>query len=115
MMAWTAFTPRNLEILALARSGLSNPEIARRFGMTRQRVDQIKTRLLGLEPGDRDRTHSPEFVVKALRLWTGNSLSAAQIGKRLGTTRHVIIGVARRNGFPAKPSPIRRRPAEPPR
>jgi DNA-binding CsgD family transcriptional regulator len=38
---------RVAEILRLARTGLTNAEIARRVGLTRQRVQQIRARLAG--------------------------------------------------------------------
>lgn len=39
---------RNAEILRLARAGLSNAAIARQVGVTRQRVQQIRARLVGV-------------------------------------------------------------------
>ena len=48
---------------------------------------------------------SPGFIAKARRRWD-KGLSASKIGAELGVTKNVIIGIAHRNGFSARPSPL---------
>lgn len=56
--------------------------------------------------------HTPEFIGRARALWH-EGLSTAKIGRKLGVSKNVIVGVAHRNeGFPARPSPIRRKELE---
>lgn len=48
-----------------------------------------------------------EFVLAARKLWDlGYTISAA--GRKLGVTRNVVVGVAHRNHFPPRKSPIKR-------
>lgn len=47
------------------------------------------------------------FILQAGRLWA-DGLTAREIGGRLGVTKNVIIGIAARNSFPKRPSPIKR-------
>jgi hypothetical protein len=49
---------------------------------------------------------SPEFVAKVQSLW-GEGLSCSKIGARLGVTKCVIIGLARRLALPARENPIK--------
>ena len=46
-----------------------------------------------------------ETIARARRLWD-QGLSVTAIGRHLGVTRNVIVGIAHRNGFAQKPSPI---------
>ena len=49
----------------------------------------------------------PEFIKAARELWAVG-LSTSQIGKRLGVSKNVIVGVSHRNpGFPPRPSPLK--------
>lgn len=50
--------------------------------------------------------HSAEFIASALALWRGG-FSATSIGDKLGVSKNVIIGIAHRNNFPPRPSPIK--------
>lgn len=51
--------------------------------------------------------HDSETIRTCRHLWnTGMSISA--IGVCLGVTRNVVVGIAHRNQFPARPSPIKR-------
>jgi hypothetical protein len=47
-----------------------------------------------------------QFIEAARSLWR-EGLTASEIGSRLGVTKGVIIGIAHRNRFPARPSPIK--------
>jgi hypothetical protein len=47
-----------------------------------------------------------ELIGLARQLWE-RGLPTVQIARELGVTKNTIIGLARRNGFPARPSPIR--------
>lgn len=106
MTARSSFSDRNLKILALAEHGLSAAEIGRRHGMSGRRVNQILVKFVGFR-GARYQRRSPEFVAEARRLWEEGSLSVRLVGKEMGVTKGVIIGVAHRNDFPAKPSPLK--------
>ena len=63
-------------------------------------------------PGGRSRgpMWPKEFVDSARALWIAGK-SAAQIAVALGVNKDVIIGVAHRNEFPTRPSPIIRKSA----
>tara|TARA_R110000868_G_scaffold199913_2_gene447043 strand:- start:131 stop:436 length:306 start_codon:yes stop_codon:yes gene_type:complete len=50
----------------------------------------------------------PKFIATARRLWA-TGLSARLIGQRMGVTKNVIIGLANRNNFTARSSPLPRR------
>lgn len=53
------------------------------------------------------RVHTDDVLRTCRRLWNaGMSISA--IGVRLNVTRNVVAGIAWRNDFPARPSPIKR-------
>lgn len=53
------------------------------------------------------RVHTDDVLRTCRRLWNaGMSISA--IGVRLNVTRNVVVGIAHRNGFPGRPSPIKR-------
>ena len=82
-------------------AGVSDTDIGRRFGCSPQRIGQL------LGPSGRQQWREAEFVAAARDLWD-IGLSASGVAKRLGVTKNVIIGVAHRHGFPARPSPIRR-------
>ena len=51
--------------------------------------------------------HPSEFIARAREYWD-SGYSASEISKRLGVTKNVIIGVAHRNNFTPRPSPIRK-------
>lgn len=53
------------------------------------------------------RVHPRTFIAQALLLWESGH-PVAEIGRRLGVTKDTIIGVAHRNNFPSRPSPIKR-------
>lgn len=50
--------------------------------------------------------HPSETIAAARSLWDEGH-STATIGKRLGVTKNVIVGLASRNDFPARPSPLK--------
>lgn len=49
-----------------------------------------------------------EEVVQRLRTFWDEGLSAAEIGRRLGTSKHSVIGKAHNLHLPKRPSPIKR-------
>jgi GcrA cell cycle regulator len=53
-------------------------------------------------------------TIERLEAWWNEGLSAAEIARRLHTTRNAVIGKARRLGLPARPSPIVRTSPKPP-
>lgn len=83
--------------------------VAREFGLTYERIRQIVGRRT--PPGRPPQINwDPESISVARRLWD-DGLTASQIAVGMGVTRNSIIGIAYRNDFPARPSPIRRRAA----
>lgn len=50
--------------------------------------------------------HPPE-TIRAARAFWGAALSTAEIGRNLGVTKNVIVGLAKRNDFPPRPSPLK--------
>lgn len=51
--------------------------------------------------------HSDETIARARELWA-MGLSTSEIGRAMGVNKNVIVGIAHRNGFPGRPSPIKR-------
>lgn len=99
--------PRTIEKRAKAQwlheLGMKNSEIAWILGITPEYV-----RILRGERGPTPVPRSAPFVSAALLFWH-DGLSASEIGRHLGVTKNVIIGVAHRNDFPERPSPIIKR------
>lgn len=90
------------------QSGETQTEIGKSLGITKERIRQIarrngipKTRAGGYA------IHSPETVLTARAFWDVG-YSIREIGKRMGVTLNVVAGLAHRNNFPPRPSPIRR-------
>lgn len=54
------------------------------------------------------RAWSPERDAALAQLWADGSLSAAEIGRRLGTSKNSVVGRSHRLHLPARQSPIRR-------
>ena len=50
-------------------------------------------------------------IALARTLWDEGVLTT-EIGRRVGTTKHGIVGYAHRNGWPPRPSPLGRRKGE---
>jgi GcrA cell cycle regulator len=53
-----------------------------------------------------------EAIDRLRKMWA-EGLSTAEIGRRMGVSRHAITGKAHRLNLSTRPSPIRRDPAEP--
>lgn len=51
--------------------------------------------------------HSDETIACARELWA-MGLSTSEIGRAMGVTKNVIVGLAHRNQFAPRPSPIKR-------
>lgn len=57
---------------------------------------------------------SDEVVGRLRALWA-EGLSTAEIGRRMGISKNAVVGKAHRLNLAARPSPIRRGPADAPR
>ena len=57
-----------------------------------------------------DMDWNEETIVRLRALWA-EGLSTAEIGRRLGVSKNAVVGKAHRLNLPARPSPIRRDPA----
>lgn len=55
----------------------------------------------------RNGAHDDETIRTCRYLW-GRGMSISAIGVWLNVTRNVVVGIAHRNQFPARPSPIKR-------
>src|SRR5205807_7251572 len=55
------------------------------------------------------RAWPPERDAALIHLWADRSLSAAEIGRRLGVSKSSVVGRSRRLHLPARASPIIRR------
>lgn len=125
-------------INSMASQGMSVPQIAEAECLSRARVyaclrtslpderlwpqlAQSRTEAIRQDakrrysvPGHREkmraanRVHSDGAIAFARELWDAG-LSINRIGNQMGVTRNVIVGIAHRNEFPPRPSPIRRR------
>lgn len=89
------------QIRRMRRNGRTDAAIGRRFGITRERVGQ----LLGPR-GDKMPDHNDAFIGQARSLWDEGH-STSEIGRRMNVTKNVIVGVAHRNDFPPRPSPLK--------
>jgi GcrA cell cycle regulator len=58
------------------------------------------------------REWTPELIQQLRDLWA-EGLPTAEIGRRMGMTKHAVIGKANRLGLAARPSPIKRTGATP--
>jgi len=143
-MAEPEKTDRNERIYILSDAGQGVGHIARMFGISWQRVQQILRRrsiprvsapldkrvrygMMNCEACDvlfvpeRHRSirycrtcgpkslrhHGDEFIAQARTLWD-RELTASQVARELGVKKNVISGIAHRNGFTPRPSPLRR-------
>lgn len=90
------------KIMQYRAVGWDDAWIGRKFGVSSTRIFQL------VGPNRRRHTHSDDTISRARVLWwQGHSTS--EIGRRLGITKNAVVGIAHRNeGFPARPSPIRR-------
>jgi len=93
--------------MRLLREGASMAWIAEMIGISAERVAQI-LESRGLRTRPQLYRHSPKTVAAARRHWD-RGLSASQIGCRMGVSKDVVCGIARRNGFTQRPSPIQNR------
>jgi len=103
-------TPHQVdEIVALLRAGKRLHPVALQYGVAFSTIWSIKRRRLPQHCCRRlpNRLHAESFILKARRLWF-DGMSASQIGDELGVTKNVIVGIAARNDFPPRPSPIKR-------
>jgi transposase-like protein len=105
----TEKTERNQVIYDRLRGGETQAAVGRSLGITRERVRAI-ARKYGIARKQQygpDKPYPPETIAVVRDFWdAGHSIN--EIGKRMGVTRNVIAGLAHRNNFPARPSPIRR-------
>ncbi len=87
---------RAVEWLAAKNRGATFAEIARKVGMTRQRVHQVVLTHPDYQPGPQRPPRSPAFI-EAVRKLRAEGLSAAEVGQRLGVSRNTVIGVCHRH------------------
>lgn len=95
------------DIIEMRDRGVSDRQIAWRLGFSPEYIRRVA--------GNNGRCGTPRdpgFVAAARKLWLQRKprLSVRDIALHLGVSKNVIIGVAHRNAFPARPSPIRRSP-----
>lgn len=102
---------RDANICALLRGGgVTQADIARDLGLSRERVRKIALGE-GITAGrGKPAPHAPEVIQAARVLWE-KGLSAQRIAlcltsKERPMSKCVISGIAHRNHFPRRPSPI---------
>jgi transcriptional regulator with XRE-family HTH domain len=85
---------RVAEWLVAKNNGATFDEIARKAGVTRQRIHQI----LSAHPDyQRSQERRPPAFIEAVRKLRAEGLTAAEVGRRLGVSKDVILGVCRRH------------------
>lgn len=91
------------DIVALRDQGLSDRQIATRLGCWPDTVRRIAGSNGKFAP-----PRDPAFVAAARKLWMQQEprLSVREIGIQLGVSENVVVGIAHRNDFLARPSPI---------
>jgi DNA-binding CsgD family transcriptional regulator len=95
-MTTTAIRQRNQTIAARLAAGASLREVGGAFGISRERVRQIAVG--GAHKRRRRPPLWPATRTALLRkLW--GRMSAAEIGLKLGVSKHAVIGKARRLGL----------------
>jgi hypothetical protein len=96
-------------VLAGLRQGIPAYVLAEAHGVSASTVSLLKKKNLPDQVWPRwaARVHTPGFIAHVRDLWAAG-LPISQIGGHLGVTRNVVVGIAQRNGFPGRPSPIRR-------
>ena len=98
MMTTTTTRQRNQEIAARLAAGASLREIGGAFGISRERVRQIAVAFGGAHKRRHRAPLWPATRTARLRkLW--GRMSAAEIGLKLGVSKHAVIGKARRLGL----------------
>ena len=114
-MEWT-----NREVAELRRlwpTEFTTTQIGARLRRTEKSV-QYQAAHLGLPSKpvrQSHRWHSEERIAQARVLWD-QGVTTADIAQRMGVTKNSIVGLAHRNGFTPRPSPIKARdPSAPPR
>lgn len=91
----------------LRRVGLSNRQIGKQYGVSGEWIAQILGRT-----GHKHRAHEEATILAARKLWD-QGWSTSEIGCALTTrkrefTKNAVVGLAHRNNFPPRPSPIKR-------
>lgn len=109
-------TLKHESVLRLHYRGFGHSEIGRQLGMLRQQVGQIIRRWLPDTPkGRQARPILPSAVVEeGRRLWmlrgeeylTTSQIADALQHLRPGMTKNAVVGMAHRNKFPPRASPI---------
>lgn len=80
--------------------------VAREFGVTRERIRQV----VGTARPKLQINWDQDCISFARMRWDEGAF-ASEIAEEMGVTRNSIVGIAHRNNFPPRPSPIRRRAA----
>ncbi len=107
---------RAAEVHIWRAAGMSNAAIAGHLGVSGERVRQVFGRVATARP-----RHPPDVIVAARSLWDEGH-AASEIARFMAVrcpeiaktiTKNAVVGIADRNDFPARPSPIRRTPSDP--
>jgi hypothetical protein len=102
------------DVVAAVASGKKQAEVARMFGISHQAVS-----IALIRSGRTPRRKGPntcnviwtDDLMAALRDLWDQGIPTAEIGRRIGASNNAVIGKAHRLDLPARPSPIKRRPA----
>lgn len=96
--------------------GVLVADIARDLGTTSSAINGMVHRLsLPARELKAQADWMTDAALRSLREWWPDaSISTAEIGRRLHTSKNAIVGKARRLGLDARPSPIRRDPGHQP-
>ena len=82
---------RDRIILERLSAGVTARAVAAEFGITHQRVSQIRQRLTGARPGEARRRWSIDRIERLQRLQR-EGLTHAAIARELGVSRSAVIG-----------------------
>lgn len=91
---------RLLRIHELRQLGVSDRQIGRELGVSNQTI----ANWMGPR-GNHPPPRTSEFIARARAFWD-EGLSVREIGRILCVSHNTIVGVAHRNGFTPRPSPL---------
>jgi hypothetical protein len=105
----TPVRDRESDVRAWRSEGMSNTAIAALLGVSRERIGQVFGRTGACRP------RHPPAVISAARMFWDEGHTASEIARLMAdccptitktVTKNAVIGIADRNDFPARPSPI---------
>jgi DNA-binding CsgD family transcriptional regulator len=97
----TDYDARNREIAARLVAGATHQQVAREFGLSKQRIGQLRLLLTGRPHSERPPKWPVERTRMLAKLWH-QGLSCSQIGQRLGVSKDAVLGKARRLDLPIR-------------